>query len=645
MYARRLEGLGPRVFAIGFCIVISALPLSAQAKLNRNDVIVADSNGSSPGRIIRVDSGTGAQEKIADGGFLCDPQAVAIEANLNLLVADTCSGGSVIRINPFTGEQKVVSRGTGSSPTGIAIADDGTPFVSDFNNAVFKMDPLKGTREPVSAGSAFTQPTAIALKQDAQNLLVGIFVAGQTLQGGSVFQIDLNPDPTIPRVISLADFPGCVTGMTVDASGQLVISTYGCSAGPEVVRLNPAGGTTTVLSMGSLLVQPTGLAVESSGAIVVADKSSGGKLIRIDQTGAQTTLSAGGNLSEPRGVAIVQGNVLIKPGDIIVSDSQMSLPGKIILVDPVPTLPDGQQTLISSDGLLVDPVGIAIDGVGHLIVVDSAGYIVNINPLSGSQRRVLSADFTRNPYAARIRSNDLASEILTDDDLLTSENNSAEPGIILTDQSGVQRQLSTGGLFNNPTAMDFYGPDKIWVADQSANLYGLGLYGGVIELDLSCTTDNPPERCWDKDHPERPPGQTPITKPEFRGGPLGLAVERDGNALVTTTPGATIPSIRRIDGVTHADTELSRCGMLRIPTGIAVERRGSIIVTDQHSLGILPTPPNQCWDGFQPKDGSPCSTNDNGPGAVIRLDPKTGAQTMVSKKGMFCDPLGVVIAR
>jgi NHL repeat len=64
-----------------------------------------------------------------------------------------------------------------------------------------------------------------------------------------------------------------------------------------VIRVNPTTGAQATVSSGGSFVDPSGIAVEADGDILVADANAfggGGGVIRVDPaTGAQTTVSSG----------------------------------------------------------------------------------------------------------------------------------------------------------------------------------------------------------------------------------------------------------------------------------------------------------------------------------------------------------------
>src|SRR5215218_7580612 len=81
--------------------------------------------------------------------------------------------------------------------------------------------------------------------------------------------------------------------------------------------------------------------------------------------------------------------VTLNPGDVVIAD-QMSqgsstADGRLIRVDPA----TGQQTLITSGGLLADPNKVVRDSAGNLLVADfnsgGSGAIIKVDPVTGVQ--------------------------------------------------------------------------------------------------------------------------------------------------------------------------------------------------------------------------------------------------------------------
>src|SRR3989304_1386151 len=90
------------------------------------------------------------------------------------------------------------------------------------------------------------------------------------------------------------------------------------------------------------------------GDIIIADPGAHA-VIRIDPaTGAQTVISSGGNFVEPLGLTVDP------RGQILVVDAGLFGTGKVIRGDPL----TGAQTVVSAGGLFVRPFALTIDAAG-----------------------------------------------------------------------------------------------------------------------------------------------------------------------------------------------------------------------------------------------------------------------------------------
>jgi len=149
-----------------------------------------------------------------------------------------------------------------------------------------------------------------------------------------------------------------------------------------------------LITVDDQLVMPRGLAREAGGALLVADlvdpsTSSGGtpvtdgRIIRIDRaTGAQNLLSSDGELLNPTGIAVDgDGRIFVADPTGPVMPEQF---GRVIEIDPV----DGSQLVLAEGDLLEQPVGVAVLDTGNLIVADAVGKLVRIDPATGDQTLV-----------------------------------------------------------------------------------------------------------------------------------------------------------------------------------------------------------------------------------------------------------------
>lgn len=109
------------------------------------------------------------------------------------------------------------------------------------------------------------------------------------------------------------------------------------------------GAQTTI----GLVPDTTGVAFDAAGNLFVTFIGSPSGLIKIDPvTSAQTIFSDGGFFQNPVDIAFDDAG-----GIVVVDSNAVGGLGSIVKVDPV----TGAQTLLSSGGLFANPVGTAAD--------------------------------------------------------------------------------------------------------------------------------------------------------------------------------------------------------------------------------------------------------------------------------------------
>ena len=184
--------------------------------------------------------------------------------------------------------------------------------------------------------------------------------------------------------------------MLAVAVGDILVADSGAAS---VIQVDPATGAQSTLSSGGNFVSPQGIAIDDvTGEIFVADAAAApgglGAVIRVDpNTGAQTVLSSGGNFLDPFGIEIEA------DGSLVVADQNAAGgPGAVIRVDRV----TGAQTVVSSGGHFVDPHGITVASDGTLYVADrntggsppfnhtgnAGGALIAVQPDTGAQTMV-----------------------------------------------------------------------------------------------------------------------------------------------------------------------------------------------------------------------------------------------------------------
>ncbi|HXC68970.1 MAG TPA: NHL repeat-containing protein [Pyrinomonadaceae bacterium] len=269
-----------------------------------------------------------------------------------------------------------------SDPFGIAVAADGTIYVTDAgeNNRIQKFTPdgnvttIAGGVEGFADGdkASFNTPSGIALAPDGSlivadtgnNRIRRVTPAGQTSTvagDGTAGYVD--------GPANRAQFNGPI-GVAVDVNGNIYVAdTYN----DRIRLITPDGQVSTVAGKGTpgfadgdrntaLFDTPCGVVVANDGTLIVADTGND-RLRRIDAQGNVTTLQVT-DLSSPIGLALTHDNFLY------VTELDHS---RVLQIAP-----DGTARVITdgSDGVRFNQsAGIALAG-DKLYVADSGNYLV-----------------------------------------------------------------------------------------------------------------------------------------------------------------------------------------------------------------------------------------------------------------------------
>jgi DNA-binding beta-propeller fold protein YncE len=295
--------------------------------------VVYTANSFSTGAVIlRTEPASGSLVEISrngpQGNLFRRPYDLALEHDGNLVVADigepNRKDGAVIRVDPLTGRQSLVSSGGEFfDPAGLAVAPDGQIFVvdnraPDNDGAVIRVDPHTGAQTLVTERSSAPGRTEL-------------------------------------------DLP---FGIAIESDGNLVVSNRVlpnelptlCPVAGKVVRVNPLTGDQARVSGEGHIAWPLGLAVRPDGDIVVANEcGAGGGLVLVDRRGhGQRRLTT----NDSQDVLVTPERVAFDPaGQLLVSDFSVGADGEggIVSVDPE----SGAQSLVRAGELFNHPLGIA----------------------------------------------------------------------------------------------------------------------------------------------------------------------------------------------------------------------------------------------------------------------------------------------
>jgi DNA-binding beta-propeller fold protein YncE len=286
------------------------------------------------------------------------------------------TGAVILRTDPASGSVVEVSRNGPQGtlfqrPYDLAVEPDGHLVVADIgvpnrkDGAVIRVDPLTGRQSLVSSGGEFFDPAGIAVAPGGQ-----IYVADNRApdNDGAVIRVDPRTGAQA-LVTERSGEPGrgeldLPFGIAVESDGNLVLSNrvspgeipVSCPRVGKVVRVDAVTGAQKEVVSAGHIAWPLGLALDSGGHIVVANECGGnGGLVLVDRFGlSQAVITPnGGNdvLVTPERVANDPGGALLVSDFNVGTDRE----GGIVRVDPG----TGAQSLVQSGELFNHPLGIA----------------------------------------------------------------------------------------------------------------------------------------------------------------------------------------------------------------------------------------------------------------------------------------------
>jgi sugar lactone lactonase YvrE len=299
----------------------------------------------------------------------------------------------------------VGTRARFSEPFGIVAAPDGTIFVADAGHAhlIRRMSPdghvstlagsARGFTDGVGSRAAFSTPSGLALAADGTLYLAdtGNHVIRRITADGRVSTIAGDGTPGyVDGPAHQARFNGPI-GIAVAPDGRIVVAdTYN----DRIRVIDPSGAVSTLagsgrpgaddgVADGASFDTPTGIAIDARGVLFVADTGNG--MVRsIDRNGHVTTPSwaHGVGFFRPLGIAIGP------DGELYVADEA----GRIVAVRAggVRTLAGagiGFRDGAGSGARFRSPSGVALLRPGHLVVADSMNALVRM-VVANSQRRL-----------------------------------------------------------------------------------------------------------------------------------------------------------------------------------------------------------------------------------------------------------------
>jgi sugar lactone lactonase YvrE len=307
---------------------------------------------------------------------------VAYVAN-SVVTKQSAASAVVLRANPATGALTEISRNGEQGelfrhPYDIAVAADGSLLVVDMGDyatptdrtpdgRVIRVDPVTGRQTLVSSGNLLVDPAGLAIAPDG--LIYVIENIGTLGQPGVV---SVSPATGAQTLVTQGGQLCYPFGIAVHPNGSLLVTDYGdFNDGTTVincthdfgalVKVDPVTKAQMILSRnaaqwGNLFRNPLGVAVEPDGGILVVNQNGGTALVAVNpDTGVQDAETT--NSGTDRFV-VPQRPSLTPDGDVVVSDFTLDdLEGGLVSVD----LPDGGQSILRQDRQLFNnPLGVAV---------------------------------------------------------------------------------------------------------------------------------------------------------------------------------------------------------------------------------------------------------------------------------------------
>jgi streptogramin lyase len=584
--------------------------------------------------------GLGSTDGTGTAILFNSPQGVAVDSAGNVYVAD--SGNNTIRkITPAgasttlagTVGLKGATDGTGTAaqfnfPTGVVVDSSGNLYVADdANNTIRKITPggvvttfagapsNAGWANGTGAAAQFNNPTGMTMDgsgnlyvADAGNNTIRKIAPGAvvtTVAGSATDKTNSSRDGQL----ILARFNG-PTGVAIDGAGNLLVADTGNS---EIRLVSPTGIVSTIAGLpgnrgladgtgsGAQLNQPEGIALDGSGVAYVADTYNNA-VRKVTLNGIVTTLAgtassrgsadgtgAAARFNSPRGTATdAAGNVYV--ADVVNDTIRKVTPAGVVTT--VAGLPGTTGTTdgTGSAARFTSPSGVAVDGSGHLWVVDTgnelirmvspAGVVTTVAGVSGpagstdgtgtgalfSSPLGIATDSAGNAYVSDTGNNTIRK--VTPAGVVTT----------LAGQAGSAGTTDAGGtaaLFSGPTAVAVDGSGNVYVADTGNDTIRKITSSGLVSTLAGMAGT-------------RGSADGTGTAAQFDN-PNGLTLDGAGNVYVADTSNDTIRKITPAGVVTTLAGRAGSIGFadgtgsnahFSYPLGISADGSGNLYVSD-----------------------------------------------------------------
>ena len=309
---------------------------------------------------------------------------------------NTIGGSTAVQTVTISGSSGTFTLGFNGQTTASLLFNASSAAVQTALNALSSISgvgasvsvSLTGTTYTITFGGTLQYavlPTLIANGTGGASGAVAIVsqgsIAGNVISGNSSSGIHITGSGTTGN-FAVGNYLGTdITGQTALANIAGVLINSG-AAGNTIGGSDPASQQGLVSSSG--LGFPSSVVTAPNGDIYFADTDQG-TIYKIDHlTGTQTLVSSGGLLTAPNGMA------LDGLGNLIVANGDFATTGTVIRVN----IATGVQTLVASGGFLQVPIDVAVNAAGDYLVADyefgsqTQCQVVEVNHITGVQAAI-----------------------------------------------------------------------------------------------------------------------------------------------------------------------------------------------------------------------------------------------------------------
>jgi hypothetical protein len=554
------------------------------------------------------------------------------------------------------------------NPSSTAVDSSGNVYVADYNNhTIRKVTPtgvvttlagsagLAGSADGTGSNARFNYPNGVAVDSTG-NVYVADF-RNQTIR-------KVTPAGVVTTLAGSAGNTGSTDGtgsaarfndpfgVAVDSTGNVYVADR---SNHTIRKVSPAGVVTTfagtALTSGSTdgtgsaarFKNPSGVAVDSSGNVYVADTWNH-SIRKVTPGGVVTTLagsavsrgSADGTgsaarFSAPTGVAVDDG------GSVYVADSDNNTIRKVTQAGVVTTLAGSSGLSGSTNGTgsyasFFYPSGLAVDSAGNVYVADYNNHTIRkvtpagvVTSLVGTATSRGSTDGTgsaaRFNYPKGVAVDSTGNVYVTDSDSQTIRK--VNPAGVVTTLAGTASTSgSTDGTgiaarFRVPAGVAVDRTGNVYVADRSNHTIRKVTPAGVVTTLAGSAGFT---------------GSTNGTGSVARFNyPDGVAVDSAGNVYVAdsnnhtirkVTPGGVVTTLAGSAGLTGSTNGTGIAARFNYPDGVAVDSAGNVYVADSYNYTIRKVTPAGVVSTLAGSAGLSGSTD--GTGSAARFSEPTG---------------------